>query len=298
MNNGGQRRLTTVEARIDALALGVLARLPSHGAWGALIEFVVFGLKQAWACLFGGLLLGLMIISAIAWPADAAIHRYDGLFAAALAIQVAMLVLRLEKPSEALVILVFHAVGTAMELFKTGAGSWTYPEESLLHIGAVPLFSGFMYAAVGSYIARITRIFDMRYTAYPHPALTFVLAAAIYANFFTHHFMADLRGVLFVATALLFWRSKVHFRVFRFRHAMPLLLGFFLVALFIWLAENVATWSRIWLYPSQAKGWSPVPLGKFGSWYLLMIISFVLVNLVHKPKGFSLQSAASPQPGV
>ena len=37
-----------------------------------------------------------------------------------------------------------------MEVFKTEAGSWTYPEDNLLRIGGVPLFSGFMYAAVGS----------------------------------------------------------------------------------------------------------------------------------------------------
>ena len=71
-----------------------------------------------------------------------------------------MLAFRLETWREARVILIFHVVGTVMELFKTSAGSWVYPEASLLHIGAVPLFSGFMYAAVGSYIARVWRIFD------------------------------------------------------------------------------------------------------------------------------------------
>jgi len=52
-------------------------------------------------------------------------------------------------------------------LFKTSAGSWLYPEPSLLRIGGVPLFSGFMYAAVGSYIARVWRICDFRFTHYP-----------------------------------------------------------------------------------------------------------------------------------
>ncbi|EIM73139.1 hypothetical protein A33O_16794 [Nitratireductor aquibiodomus RA22] len=51
------RRFTSFEARIDALAHRVLDRLPAHGLAGALVEFVVFGLKQAWACLFGGVLL-------------------------------------------------------------------------------------------------------------------------------------------------------------------------------------------------------------------------------------------------
>ncbi len=93
----------------------------------------------------------------------------------------------------------------------------------------------------------------------------------------------------------------VHYRVFRFRHRMPLLFGFLLVALFIWFAENIGTWSRAWIYPGQAESWSPVSISKLGAWYLLMIISFVLVTLVHRPKGVDvteqkhLPDEAAPQ---
>jgi uncharacterized membrane protein YoaT (DUF817 family) len=284
VNIPAMTRFTSLEARIDHAAHGVLARLPQTGASGAAVEFLVFGLKQAWACLFGGALLALIMLTALLWPQDAALARYDFLFFAALLIQAAMLGFKLEQPSEAVVILVFHLVGTGMELFKTDAGSWIYPESNVFRIGGVPLFSGFMYAAVGSYLARITRIFDMRYTGYPGAAATLALALAIYANFFSHHFIWDLRYLLFALTALLFWRCTVHYRVFRFRHHMNMLLGFFLVALFIWIAENIATASRIWIYPNQQAGWTFVSVAKFGSWYLLMIISFVLVNLVHKPR--------------
>jgi uncharacterized membrane protein YoaT (DUF817 family) len=171
-----------------------------------------------------------------------------------------------------------------MEIFKTSAGSWIYPEENFFRIGGVPLFSGFMYAAVGSYLARISRIFDMRYTRYPPLWTTILLAVAIYVNFFAHHFVTDIRYALFAVTALLFARTTVHYRVFRFRHRMPLLLGFLLVALFIWFAENIGTWSRAWLYPGQGQEWTPVSIQKLGAWYLLMIISFVLVTLVHRPR--------------
>ena len=275
---------TSLEQRIDAAAHAVLRLLPRSGLAGALIEFIVFGLKQGWACLFGGLLLALMLATAWWWPAGAALARYDALFLAALGLQVAMLAFRLETRSEAVVILIFHVVGTAMELFKTSAGSWIYPEASLFRIEGVPLFSGFMYAAVGSYLARISRIFDMRYTGYPPRWLTLALAVAIYVNFFSHHFIADFRLWLFGATALIYLRTVVHYRVFRFRHRMPLLLGFLLVALFIWLAENIGTFSRTWLYPGQQDGWQLVSLEKLGAWFLLMIISFVLVTLVHRPQ--------------
>lgn len=283
---------TTVEKRIDDAAHVLLARLPQRGLSGAGVEFLVFGLKQAWACLFGGVLLALIMASALWWPHDAPLARYDGLFLAALLIQGAMLGLRLEMPEEAFVILVFHLVGTGMELFKTSAGSWTYPEANLFRIGGVPLFSGFMYAAVGSYLARVTRIFDFQFSNYPPTWATVVLAVAIYANFFLHHFVTDVRIGLFAVTVLLFWRCSVHYRVFRFRHRMNMLLGFFLVSLFIWFAENIATASHIWLYPNQQTGWSMVSLGKLSSWYLLMIISFVLVNLVHHPKRVEGLSAA------
>jgi len=278
-------RFTSLEARIDAAARAFLSRLPSRGIAGAAVEFVAFGLKQAWACLFGGLMLALIMATRFLPPEAIGIARYDFLFLAALAIQVGMVLFRLETWSEARVILIFHVVGTIMELFKTSAGSWVYPEDNLLRIGGVPLFSGFMYAAVGSYIARITRIFDMRYTHYPPLWATVLLAGAIYANFFGHHYVLDLRYVLFAATFALFLRTKVHYRVFRHRLSMPLLVGFLLVALFIWFAENIATWSHAWLYPGQRDGWTPVSLGKLGAWYLLMIISFVLVTLVHRPKG-------------
>lgn len=278
------KRFTSLEQRIDAAAHAVLDRLPRSGLSGALIEFIVFGLKQAWACLFGGAMLALIIGTRLFWPDDAGLTRYDFLFLAALSIQLGMLIFRLETLDEAKVILIFHVVGTAMEVFKTSAGSWIYPEESIFHIGAVPLFSGFMYAAVGSYLARITRIFDMRYSGYPPLWTTVALAAAIYVNFFAHHFTVDIRLVLFAATALLFFRTSVHYRVFRFRHRMPLLLGFLLVALFIWFAENIGTWSRAWLYPGQEAGWTPVSIQKLGAWYLLMIISFVLVTLIHRPR--------------
>lgn len=277
-------RFTSVEARIDAAARRVLDRLPAGGISGAFVEFVVFGLKQGWACLFGGALLALLIATRILWPQDAALARYDFLFLAALALQGTLLATKLEQPAEAVVIFLFHVVGTAMELFKTDAGSWIYPEDNFFRIAGVPLYSGFMYAAVGSYLARVTRIFDMRYSHYPPLASTVVLAAAIYLNFFTHHFVADVRWLLFAAAGALYFRTWVHFRVFRFTHRMPLLVGFLLVALFIWFAENAGTWSRAWLYPGQEAGWTPVSIHKLGAWYLLMIISFVLVTLVHRPK--------------
>ncbi|MBU1334695.1 MAG: DUF817 domain-containing protein [Alphaproteobacteria bacterium] len=276
-------QFTSLEARIDALAHLVLQRLPRGRFADGLVEFVVFGLKQAWACLFGGLMLAMILLTGLWWP-DLDLARYDAWFIAALLIQAAMLAFRLETLSEAKVILIFHLVGTGMELFKTAAGSWIYPEEAIFRLGGVPLFSGFMYACVGSYMARIQRIFDITFSRYPPVWMTALLALAIYVNFFSHHFFMDFRWLLFAGVALLYWPATMHYRVFRFRHRMPMLLAFVLVALFIWIAENIGTWSRAWIYPDQRDGWSMVSWSKLGSWYLLMLISVVLVTLVHPPR--------------
>lgn len=247
-------------------------------------EFLWFGLKQGWACLFGGALLALIVATHLWWPDGAPVARYDFLVLGALGIQAAMLALRLESWGEARVIFLFHVAGTVMELFKTYHGSWIYPEESLLRIGAVPLFSGFMYAAVGSYIARVQRIFHIGVRRYPPLWTTWVLAAAIYVNFFAHHWLPDVRIALFAATALLFWRGWFWFTTDRRRRAMPLLLGYGLVALFIWLAENLATFGRAWTYPGQEAVWRMVSIDKLGSWFLLMMVSVVLVSLVRRPR--------------
>lgn len=253
------------------------------GPWSAaLFEFISFGIKQAWACLFGGALLGLILATHVFYPDGAMLSRYDFLVLAAVALQVGFIMSGLETWEEAKIILVFHVVGTAMELFKTQAGSWAYPEESLLRIGAVPLFTGFMYAAVGSYLARVWRIFAFRFSHFPPLWAQGLLALAIYINFFAHHFTIDIRLVLFGVTFVLYGRCIVWFRADEVARPMPLVIGFGLVALFIWIAENIGTFARAWSYPGQEVVWELVSLQKFGAWYLLMIISFVLVAYIHK----------------
>ncbi len=246
-------------------------------------EFVRFGVKQAWACLFGALMLALLIGTHWLYPKDVALARYDFLVIAAVAIQAAMLLFKLETWEEAKVIFVFHAVGTIMEIFKTSVGSWIYPEPSLLRIAGVPLFTGFMYAAVGSYIARCWRLFDFRFTRHPPLWAIAVLAAAVYLNFFTHHYTWDMRPLLFLAAALLFGPCMIYFKVWTTHRPMPLLVGLVLVAVFIWFAESIGTFTAAWVYPSQKQGWHMVGLSKLGAWFLLMIISYALVAWMNRP---------------
>ena len=285
---------TTVEQRIDERARRFLANGPAGGARAKLTEFVVFGLKQGWACIFGAALLAVLMGARLWYPDGAGLARNDFLTLAAVAIQVLMVVFKLETLKELRVIILFHLVGTVMELFKTDVGSWSYEAEGILRIGAVPLFSGFMYAAVGSYMVRVYRLFDLKFASYPRRWITAIVAAAIYVNFFTHHYIWDARWVLLAAVAVVFGRCVMHFRVFRKHHRMPLVIAFLLVALFIWIAENIATWSGAWLYPSQVDGWQPVGLEKLVAWFLLMIISVVLVAWVYKPESPKAVEATEP----
>ena len=273
-----------------------LGRWMARRRWtGWLYEFARFGLKQGWACLFGGIAVALMILTWRFYPADAPLARYDVLLLAMVAVQVALLASRMETLDELKVILVYHLVGTVMEIFKTSIGSWSYPEPSLLRIGGVPLFTGFMYGCIGSYLCRAWRLFDFRFTHHPPRWSLVALSLAAYVNFFAHHYGPDLRGVLFAAAALAFGRTTVHFRVWRDDRAMPLLFGLLLVTLFIWISENIGTFTRIWLYPSQSHGWIMVSFGKFGSWFLLLIISYTLVSLISAPRSAADVGASQPR---
>lgn len=273
-----------MEHRIDAVAHRLLQDAPANGARATLIELGVFVLKQAWACIFGAALLVAIVAARLWFPDDAAIARNDALTLVAVLIQVAMLVFRLESGRELWVIVLFHVTGTAMEIFKTDVGSWMYAADGILRIGGVPLFSGFMYAAVGSYMVRVHRLFDLGFTRYPRRWMTTALAVAIYANFFTHHYVWDARWVLLAAVVVLWIPTVMHARVWRRTVRLPLLLVFGGVALFIFLAENIGTWAGAWMYPDQADGWQPVSIGKLVSWFLLMIISVVLVTWVYPPR--------------
>lgn len=288
--------LATTQSRFHDVRIRLESYSPRTAAGRFLWEFFLFGFKEGWACLFGAALLALLLLTKWLWPVGAPLARYDFLFLAALMIQAMLLLLRMETVREAQVIFIFHVVGTLMELFKTNVGSWIYPEPSIFHIGHVPLFSGFMYASIGSYLARITRIFDLRYSRYPDRRLALLLAASIYVNFFAHHYLPDIRILLFLLTAVAFGPTWVYYRPYRTWRRMPLLLGFALIALFIWVAENIGTFTTVWLYPHQASGWELVRFGKYGSWFLLMIISFILVSLVNPPRAPAREAGADAMP--
>lgn len=111
------------------------------GPWSlGVFEFITFGIKQAWACLFGGLLLALILMTYLFYPDGALISRYDFLVIMAVLIQVGLLITGLETWEEAKVILVFHIVGTIMEISKRMSVAEYIPKRACCVWAVCPCF--------------------------------------------------------------------------------------------------------------------------------------------------------------
>ncbi len=270
---------------LQLLDAHLLEQRPSSGLRGFrrfFTEFLYFGIKEARACLFAGLFFAAVIL--IPRSGLVGIPRYDVLLLFALALQVWMVAAKLETLDELKAITVFHVLGFALEAFKTSGGiqSWSYPDFAYTKVLGVPLFSGFMYAAVGSYIIQAWRLLDLRIEHHPPHWMAATVAILIYANFFTHHYIGDYRWYIGACALGLYARSTVVFRPLDRERRMPLLFSFVLIGLFIWLAENISTFFTIWQYPNQIGAWSAVHVGKWSSWSLLVIMTFTIVaNLKH-----------------
>lgn len=240
-------------------------------------EFLIFGLKQARACIFAGSFFVLLFFSTVI-PLGP-IPRYDFLFLTSIFLQAILYFWRVETWDEIKTIALFHVLGLLLEIYKTNpaVGSWSYPEFSYLKVLTVPLFSGFMYAAVGSYISQAWRIFRLELVGPVRYRAMAVLGLAIYVNFFTNHFLPDIRLLLIPLVFLVCWGVWVEFTVVAKRRRMPLAFSFLCIAFFIWIAENISTYLGAWKYPYQISTWSLVSWQKVSSWYLLVIISFILI---------------------
>lgn len=264
-------------AALDTHLLTVSARDNLPGWRRFIIEFLYFGIKEARACLF----VGLFFASVLLVPRAGlfGVPRYDVLLLAAVGIQAWMVWAKLETWDELKAVCLFHMVGFALEAFKVSGSiqSWSYPDFAYTKLLGVPLFSGFMYAAVGSYIVQAWRLFDLRIRHHPPYWMAVLIALLIYANFFTHHYIGDYRWYLAAAALGLYARTTVLFRPLDRDRQMPLLLAFVLIGFFIWLAENISTFWGIWRYPNQLGAWSAVHVSKWSSWSLLVVMTFTIV---------------------
>lgn len=268
--------------KLDDHLLDPCQRSELAGAKRFVVEFIYFGIKQARSCLF--VVLFFAAVFMVPRAGLLGIPRYDLLLIIAMAIQAVMLWSKLETLDEVKAITLFHLIGFGLEVFKTSGAiqSWSYPDFAYTKLFGVPLFSGFMYAAVGSYMIQAWRLLDLRIVNHPPYWMAWLIAFVVYANFFTHHFIGDYRWYIAACALGLYARSTVIYRPLDRDRRMPLLLAFVLIGFFIWLAENISTFFTIWSYPDQLGAWSVVHVAKWSSWSLLVIMTFTIVaNLKH-----------------
>lgn len=258
----------------------------------SVIDLWYFFLMNAWSCTFPVLIFALLAITQkfqLPW-----LSRYDWLLIFILIIQWIFVKLKFETHDELKVIVLFHLMGLCMEIFKVWKGSWSYPEPGFTKIGGVPLYSGFMYACVAGYMCQAWRKMELKLVGFVPHYWGLAVAVAIYLNFFTLHFVVDLRYFLALLAILIYRSVDVQFKLKTATYQIPMLLAFVLIGFFIWLAENVATFFGAWKYAYQHENWQAVSTQKLGSWILMVIVSFIIVaELKHfkadhqpKPKSF------------
>lgn len=234
-----------------------------------------FTYYQSLACLFPVVIFMTLALSKVIhlpW-----VPRYDFILIICLVTQYMMYTIGLESKDEIKVICLFHLIGLLLELYKVNVHSWSYPEEAWSKIGGVPLYSGFMYASVASYICQAWRRFHLKIRYWPRSYIVIPLGAMIYLNFFTHHYIYDLRWLLMALLVIVFARTVVEFTVRSSIYHMPIVVSFLLIGFFIWIAENIATFFGAWSYPNQELTWTIVHFGKISSWFLLVVISIMIV---------------------
>lgn len=269
------------------------ARLPLTRARGFVGQMLRFAGIELQCCAFAIAVFAGLAGSAVVWARwDPPLARYDALLLYVIVVQVVFVATKRESWRELGVVCAFHMAGLALEVFKVAVGSWEYPDAAVTKVWGVPLYAGFMYAAVGSYVCQAFRRFDLTVSRYRTGAVL-ALAVAAYANFFTHHYLPDLRVVIALGFLVVTARSRVWFTVGTERYWMPLPLSFVLIGFFLWIAENMATFLGAWRYPDQGDVWRMVHAGKFGSWVLLVSLSFVLVSLLDRRAAAGTSSAAA-----
>lgn len=236
-----------------------------------------FSYKQLNSCIFGISLLLLIAFTALFYPEDVWLSRYDFLAIAALTIQILFIFFKIETLRESAMIFIFHFLGMMMEIFKTKMGSWSYSQSGVLYLFGVPLFTGFMYASVGSYILRFQRNFHCTFINFPSYPWILCVALLAYINFVTHHYMWDLRWIILILSALIFWRTTIIFDLSVGSLKLPFLVVLISMGGLLWIAENIGTFYTIWTYPHQTNLWHMVSPQKIISWYLLVLTALAIV---------------------
>lgn len=261
----------------DSRLLNPPARAGVEGARRFAVECLYFGMKNARACLFAALLFAAVFL--VPRAGVLGLPRYDVLLLIALSILAWMVLFKFESRDDLEALGICFVAGFVLEVFKTSSTiqSWSYPDVAYTKLFGVPLFAGFMYAAVGSYVIQTWRLFELCILRHPPYWMGCAVSIMVYANFFTQHYIGDYRLYIAACAAGMYARSTVVFRPMDRDRKMPLVLSFGLIGFVIWLAENTFTFFSLRRYLNPIATWSTVFIGKWSSWSLIVLIVFILV---------------------
>ncbi|MEO0343657.1 MAG: DUF817 family protein [Pseudomonadota bacterium] len=228
---------------------------------------------QICAAWFGIAFLVAIAGSAAIWQEDWALARNDALFGVGVALVLLVFMLGVNRGFDAVPMVFVFALGIGLELQKTGIGAWAYADDGTLMLGAKPLFVGFMYASVASYVIRALRLKGLQVLHLPHWGWAALGGIVLYgAYFLALPFWG--RPVLILWAGLLYHRARVQSPSGSWL-PVPVALGF--AALLLWVAENVGTMSGTWTYSGQSAG-ELVSLSKIGAWFVLLTVIFSVVT--------------------
>jgi len=241
-------------------------------------------LKLSRACLFAGIFFLCAIFGR--YVTTFGINYADYMFLCVILTQIILLLTKIETIWEVKIILIYHIVWLVMELFKTNPSIWSrqYSDLWFFSIMTVPLYSGFMYSAVWSFIFQARDLLKLRFINFPKFRFTIPIAVAIYINFFTHHFIYDFRYIIFFLIILVAYNIFAVIEIDSKDRKIHVLFGLLLTWFFIRIAENISTFIGIRKYPNQQFERELVSLQKIFSWFLLFIISFVIVSWTKNKK--------------
>jgi len=211
------------------------------------------------------------------------ITRYDFLFIVFVLFQIVLIVFRFESKRDLYIIMSFHILGLFMEMYKVHFGAWSYPEAAYTKVLGVPLYSGFMYGSVAGFLLQVWRRLNIRLLNWPQSLIVAIIGLMIYFNFFSMDISKEFRAFLVLVVVFLFSKSRIEFVNTTKKRSISIILAFAGLGIFVWIAENIATFLGAWAYPYQLNKWQMVHLSKINSWFLLGIICFILVaQLIEK----------------
>ncbi len=170
----------------------------------------------------------------------------------------------LETKDELKVITVFHLIGLLLEIYKVHFGSWSYPEEAHSKIFGVPLYSGFMYASVASYICQAWRRLYLQMHYWPKAIFYRAIRSNDLLQFFSRIiFYTIFRWFLALLLFIVFFRTFVEFslRGVTYKNTTGSLLFSLSVSSF-GLQRTSQHFFGAWQYPNQREAWNLVHLSK------------------------------------